>query len=192
MLNGELDHYRKVVTTDLDGTFYSARAAGLHWRRQKKEGTTIDGKKLENYREGSFVATASMSGHIVNIPQAQAAYNAAKAGVIHLCKLFPLLLFLLSPPRSAELIRLRIGKSLAVEWVGFARANTVSPGYMATEISDFVPAATKDVWKDKIPMGREGEAHELKGAYLYLASDAASYTTGEPSAIFQHLFTDVE
>lgn len=85
-LSGELDHYRKVVTTDLDGTFYSARAAGFHWKRQKKEGTTIDGKKLENYREGSFIATASMSGHIVNIPQAQAAYNAAKAGVIHLCK----------------------------------------------------------------------------------------------------------
>ena len=85
-LDGELDHYRKVVTTDLDGTFYCARAAGLHWRRQKEEGMTIQGKKLENYREGSFVATASMSGHIVNIPQLQATYNAAKAGVIHLCK----------------------------------------------------------------------------------------------------------
>jgi len=82
---GELEHYRKVVTTDLDGTFYSARVAGLHWRRQKKEQTTIDGKKLEPaFREGSFVATASMSGHIVNIPQLQATYNAAKAGVIHL------------------------------------------------------------------------------------------------------------
>jgi sorbose reductase len=73
---------------------------------------------------------------------------------------------------------LSIGKSLAVEWVGFARANTVSPGYIATEISDFVPSATKDIWRDKIPMGREGEAHELKGAFLYLASDASSYTTG--------------
>lgn len=74
-----------MVTTDLDGTFYSARAAGKHWRRQKAEGTTVDGKKLENFTYGSFVATASMSGHIVNIPQLQAAYNAAKAGVIHLC-----------------------------------------------------------------------------------------------------------
>jgi len=153
-LDGELDHYRKVVATDLDGTFYCARVAGQHWRRQKKEGTTIDGKKLEGFTYGSFVATASMSGHIVNIPQLQATYNAAKAGVIHLCK------------------------SLAVEWVGFARANTVSPGYVATEISNFVPPETKALWKDKIPMGREGEAHELKGVYLYLASDAASYTTG--------------
>lgn len=67
---------------------------------------------------------------------------------------------------------------MAVEWVGFARANTISPGYIATEISDFVPEETKNIWRDKIPMGREGEASELKGAFLYLASDAASYTTG--------------
>lgn len=70
----------------MDGTFYCAKVAGQHWRRQKKEGTTVDGKKLENFTYGSFVATASMSGHIVNIPQLQAAYNAAKAGVVHLCE----------------------------------------------------------------------------------------------------------
>lgn len=86
MLDGPIDHYRKVVATDLDSTFYCARAAGSHWRRQKKEGTDANGKKLENYSYGSFVATASMSGHIVNIPQLQAAYNGAKAGIIHLGK----------------------------------------------------------------------------------------------------------
>jgi sorbose reductase len=85
-LDGEIEHYRKVVTTDLDGTFYCARAAGAHWRRQKKEGTTIGGEKLEGFSAGSFIATASMSGHIVNIPQFQATYNAAKAAVIHLCE----------------------------------------------------------------------------------------------------------
>lgn len=158
MIDGEVSHYQKVMKTDVDGTFYCARAAGRHWRRQKNEGTGVNGEVLEGWKEGraqgSFVATASMSGHIVNIPQLQAAYNAAKAGVLHLCK------------------------SLAVEWVGFARANTVSPGYMNTEISSFVPDETKNLWKNKIPMGREGEAHELKGAYLYLACDASSYTTG--------------
>ena len=71
-----------------------------------------------------------------------------------------------------------LGKSLAVEWVKYARANTVSPGYTATEISNFVPQSVKNIWKDKIPMGREGDPQEMKGAYLYLASDAASYTTG--------------
>ncbi|KAL8724024.1 MAG: hypothetical protein Q9181_007022 [Wetmoreana brouardii] len=154
MLDGDNSYYRKVVATDLDSTFYCAKYAGQHWRRQKKEGKTIDGKPLEGFSYGKFIATASMSGHIVNIPQLQAAYNAAKAGIIHLVK------------------------SLAVEWVQFARANTVSPGYMATEISDFIPPETKSVWKDKIPMGREGQVHELKGVYLFLASDASSYATG--------------
>ncbi|KAI9668999.1 MAG: L-xylulose reductase [Caeruleum heppii] len=152
-IDGELDHYRKVIATDLDGTFYCARTAGKHFRRQASEGTDLEGNKID-FKYGSFIATASMSGHIVNIPQLQAAYNGAKAGVIHMVR------------------------SLAVEWVGFGRANTVSPGYMATEISGFVAKETRDTWLDKIPMGREGEAHELKGAYLYLASDASSYTTG--------------
>lgn len=155
MIDGETSHYHKVVATDLDSVFYCAKAAGEIWRRQYTAGKlALSGDKLPNYSGGSFIATASMSGHIANIPQLQSAYNAAKAGVIHLTR------------------------SLAVEWVRFARANSVSPGYMATEISKFIPPETKAIWRKKIPMGREGEAHELKGAYLYLASDAASYTTG--------------
>lgn len=84
MLDGDNAHYRKVVATDLDSTYYCAKYAGLHWRRQKKEGTTLLGTPLKGFTYGSFIATASMSGHIVNIPQLQAAYNAAKAGIIHL------------------------------------------------------------------------------------------------------------
>lgn len=145
VLVGESSHYHNVVQTDLDGVYYCSKAAGAHFLRQHKADSKFS---------GSFIATASMSGHIVNIPQQQAVYNAAKAGVIHYCK------------------------SLGVEWAGFARANTVSPGYMATEISSFVPAETKSIWKEKTPMRREGEAHELKGAYLLLASDAGSFMTG--------------
>ncbi|PLB48143.1 reductase with broad range of substrate specificity [Aspergillus steynii IBT 23096] len=154
MVDGPLDHYSQVVDINLNSTFYCAKYAAAHWRRQKEEGTDLNGQPLTNFTYGSFVATASMSGHIVNFPQLQSAYNAAKSGVIHLCK------------------------SLAVEWVRFARANSVSPGYIVTEISNFVPQETKNIWKDKIPMGREGQVGELKGAYLYLASDASSYTTG--------------
>ena len=87
-LDGDIDHYRKVVATDLDSTFYCARAAGKVWRRQKEEGLDAYGRTLEGYRYGSFIATASMSGHIVNIPQLQAAYNGAKAGIIHLGQCF--------------------------------------------------------------------------------------------------------
>lgn len=129
MVSGPLDHYQNVVATDLDSTYFCARAAAKHWERQKREGTDSEGRELRNFTTGSFIATASMSGVIVNVPQLQAAYNAAKAGVIHLCK------------------------SLAVEWAQFARANSISPGYIITEISNFVPQETKDIWHDKIPLG---------------------------------------
>ena len=58
------------------------------------------------------------------------------------------------------------------------RAKSISPEYIATKISNFVPPETKDLWRDKIPIGRDGETHELVGAFVHLACDAASYTTG--------------
>ncbi|KAL7937086.1 hypothetical protein V8C35DRAFT_294689 [Trichoderma chlorosporum] len=153
-IDGSIETAKGLISTNIEGVMWCAKSAGKHFRRQKEEGTTIDGKPLENYIAGSFIATASMSGSIVNIPQLQAVYNSSKAAVIHFCK------------------------SLAVEWAGFGRVNTVSPGYILTEISSFCPPETKAVWKDKTVMGREGHTGELKGAYLYLASDASSYTTG--------------
>jgi sorbose reductase len=128
-----------VLNVDLNGVYYCAKAIGKIFRNQGK---------------GSLVMTASMSAHIVNVPQLQAAYNVAKAGVLHL------------------------GKSLAIEWAPFARVNTVSPGYIATELSDFVPEDMKNAWYSLIPKGRQGLPRELCGAYLYLASEASTYTTG--------------
>lgn len=133
------DAWKKVVDLDLSGVYYCAKAAG---------------KIFKKHGKGSLVLTASMSGHIVNVPQMQAPYNAAKAGVLHL------------------------GKSLAIEWAPFARVNTISPGYIATEISNFVPRETKTKWWQMIPLGREALPQELVGAYLYFASDASTYTTG--------------
>lgn len=124
-----IEHYHDVMKTNVDGVFFTAKAASKHWKRQKQEGTTLDGTKLDNFKLGSFVATASMSGLIVNVPQLQTVYNASKATVIHLCN------------------------SLAVEWAGYARANSVSPGYILTEISNFVPQDIHDVWKTKTPQG---------------------------------------
>jgi sorbose reductase len=103
---------------------------------------------------GSLIITASMSGHIANFPQEQTSYNVAKAGCIHMTK------------------------SLANEWRDFARVNCISPGYIDTGLSDFVDKKVQDLWKSMIPMGRDGLAKELKGAYVYLASDASTYTTG--------------
>lgn len=128
-LDGDVETAKKVMSVNVDGVMWCAKAAGEHFRRQKKEGTTLDGKPLENYLTGSFIGTASMSGSIVNIPQLQAVYNGSKAAVIHFCK------------------------SLAVEWTGFGRVNTVSPGYIQTEITHFADPEMKKQWKSKTPMG---------------------------------------
>ncbi|PPJ53167.1 hypothetical protein CBER1_11791 [Cercospora berteroae] len=103
---------------------------------------------------GSFVITSSMSGHIANFPQEQTSYNVAKAGCIHMAR------------------------SLANEWRDFARVNSISPGYIDTGLSDFVPKETQKLWHSMIPMGRDGLAKELKAAYVYFISDASTYTTG--------------
>ena len=110
--------------------------------------------KLDGFKLGSFIATSSISGHIANIPQRQTPYDASKAAVKHMCQ------------------------NLAIEWVQFARVNSISPGYIKTEITNWVPEDTKDVWRNLIPMGREGEPGELVGGYIFLASDASSYCTG--------------
>jgi hypothetical protein len=72
-----------------------------------------------------------------------------------------------------------MARSLANEWRDFARVNSVSPGYIDTGLSDFVPKETQDLWHSMIPMGRDAKATELKGVYVLLASDASSYMTGE-------------
>ncbi|KAF2801590.1 mannitol dehydrogenase [Mytilinidion resinicola] len=112
------------------------------------------GLHFRERKTGSLIITASMSGHVANYPQEQTSYNVAKAGCVHLAK------------------------SLANEWRDFARVNSISPGYIDTGLSDFVPQDIQKLWHSMIPMGRDAKAKELKGAYLYLASDASSYTTG--------------
>jgi NAD(P)-dependent dehydrogenase (short-subunit alcohol dehydrogenase family) len=150
-LDGTVEAWNEVIQTDLNGTFHCAKAVGAHF---KERGT------------GSFVITASMSGHIANFPQEQTSYNVAKAGCIHMAR------------------------SLANEWRDFARVNSISPGYIDTGLSDFVAKETQDLWKSMIPMGRDGEAKELKGAYVYLVSDASTYTTGESIDLCLETITD--
>jgi len=112
------------------------------------------GKHFKERGTGSFVITSSMSGHIANYPQEQTSYNVAKAGTIHMAK------------------------SLANEWRDFARVNSISPGYIDTGLSDFVAEDIQKLWMSLIPLSRNGQAKELKGGYVYLLSDASTYTTG--------------
>jgi len=104
---------------------------------------------------GSIINIASMSGIAVNVPQKQAVYNTSKAGVAML------------------------SKSLAVEWAQYGiRVNSISPGYTKTEMTLSTMAHLFPAWESLTPMGRLGEPEELRGAVIYLASDASSYMTG--------------
>ncbi|KAJ9504436.1 hypothetical protein H2202_000492 [Exophiala xenobiotica] len=76
---------------------------GVMWTAQAA------GRIFKSQGHGNLIITASVSSVLVNTPQHQAAYNASKAAAAHL------------------------GKGLAVEWVDFARVNSVSPGYVGTK-----------------------------------------------------------
>ncbi|MCO5547499.1 hypothetical protein L7F22_000949 [Adiantum nelumboides] len=111
--------------------------------------------------QGSIILVASMSGSIVNLPQPQAPYNASKAAVKHLAS------------------------CLAVEWATRGvRVNQPLAGYMLTSLTRVMTETSsegkklREAWEAKTPMGRMGEPDDLKGAAVYLASDASRFTTG--------------
>ncbi|KAF1925775.1 D-arabinitol 2-dehydrogenase [Didymella exigua CBS 183.55] len=139
-----------------------------HDRMQKLWGVNVDGTYLyavtvakhlmERKAPGSVVMIGSMSGSIVNVPQPQAPYNAAKAAVRHLAA------------------------SLAVEWAEHGiRVNCISPGYMLTaltkKILDDNPELQKQ-WTSLIPVGKMGRPEDLMGAVTFLSSDASLYVNG--------------
>ena len=59
------------------------------------------------------------------------------------------------------------------------RVNAVAPGVTRTDMVAALPEATVKAISAKIPLGRAGEPEEVANAFLYLASDMASYVTGE-------------
>ncbi|KAK5788892.1 hypothetical protein VI817_009850 [Penicillium citrinum] len=101
---------------------------------------------------GNLIITSSMSAHIVNVPTDQPVYNGTKAFITH------------------------FGKSLAREWREFARVNIVSPGFFDTKMGAS-PECLNEAYRMSA-LGRQGHTKEIKGLYLYLASDASTYMTG--------------
>lgn len=134
--------WSKVMDINLNGVFLT---------------DTIAGKYMLAHGGGSIINTASMSAHIVNVPQPQCAYNASKAAVIQLTK------------------------SLAIEWAKRGvRVNSISPGYIGTDLvltnQTLIPLIEK--WNSMAPMGRMGKPEELQSICVYLAGDTAAFTTG--------------
>ena len=111
-------------------------------------------KVMRKKRFGAVVNIASIVGETGNAGQTN--YAASKGGTIAMTK------------------------SFAIEAAGSGiRYNTITPGFIATEMTDVLKDEVKDAFTAKIPMARFGKPSEVADAVAFLLSDHSSYITGE-------------
>ncbi len=108
---------------------------------------------------GAIVNVASLWG-LVGVGQIpEAGYAASKGGLVNLTR------------------------ELGAQWARKGvRVNCLAPGWFRTEMTDgllFGDEKSEKWMRQRTPMGRGGDEHELDGALLFLASDASSFMTGQ-------------
>ena len=111
-------------------------------------------KVMSKKRFGSVVNIASIVGETGNAGQTN--YAASKGGTIAMTKSFAME----SAPRGI-------------------RFNTITPGFIATEMTDVLKDEVKDAFTARIPLARFGKPSEVADAVAFLLSDHSSYITGE-------------
>lgn len=137
----KLEHWNKVMETNLTGTFLFSQAAGKHMVPQ---------------RRGKIINIASVAGMRGAPPEFQAiGYHASKGGVI------------------------AFTKDLACKWgMHNIHVNAIAPGWFPTHMSEVVIERNREAFLKKVPLGRFGSDQDLKGAAVFLASDASDFVTG--------------
>jgi 3-oxoacyl-[acyl-carrier protein] reductase len=105
-------------------------------------------------RSGSIVNVSSIVG--VRGNPGQTNYSASKAGIIGFTK--------------------ALARELGSRGV---RANVVAPGYISTRLTTELPEELQSAMLANTPLGRFGDPEDVAGAVRFLASDAASFVTGE-------------
>ncbi|MDQ1711487.1 MAG: hypothetical protein QOE45_937 [Frankiaceae bacterium] len=89
---------------------------------------------------------------------------------------------LLAPYGASKAAVVSLTKSVAIEWASRGvRVNALCPGWTATDLNRALweDEATSAAMMAHVPMGRWGRAEEMVGAAVFLASDSASYVTGQ-------------
>jgi acetoacetyl-CoA reductase/3-oxoacyl-[acyl-carrier protein] reductase len=144
------DDWRKVIDVNLSGAFYLSQAALRHMLERGS---------------GRIINISSVIGEMGNIGQVN--YASAKSGLFGLTKTL------------AREAAFHLGRSGKLEGGLGVTVNTVTPGYIATEMVQSVPEKVLDGIRARIPMGRLGEPEEVARVVHFLAADASGYITGQ-------------
>ncbi len=116
------------------------------------------GRLMASQRRGSIINISSVVGIMGNGGQSN--YAASKAGLIGFSK--------------------SLARELSSRGV---RVNVVAPGFIQTAMTDVLPETLKESLNTQIPLARIGEAEEVAHAVAFLASEKASYITGQVLAV---------
>ena len=150
-LKMSVQEWDAVIGVNLSGSFYMAQPVLQH---MVERGT------------GRIIFVSSLIGETGNIGQAN--YAASKAGMIGLTKTLA---------KEAAFILGRAGRHVD-NGVGIT-VNTVTPGYVATEMIDNIPDKVLDRIRATIPVGRLCHPEEIARVVHFLAADASAYITGQ-------------
>jgi acetoacetyl-CoA reductase/3-oxoacyl-[acyl-carrier protein] reductase len=142
----------KVLNVNLSGAFFLSQAALRH---------------MAERGSGRIVNVSSVIGETGNIGQAN--YAASKSGLFGLTKTLA---------REAALLLARAGKLKDPAGIGLT-VNTVTPGFIATEMLEHIPEKVLEKIVAQIPLARLGKPEEVARVVHFLAADASSYITGQ-------------